>query len=132
MKALLKSGDTEKIIFFAGEAASVIYICLASHPKTSNGKRLPCPAPIVLSLFSWGLQGSSSDRGQRPVEWGDFPSISRSAHSLSVLVGWPSGMIGWASGLTGWASGLVSWATCLAGLALRPGWQALRPDWIAL
>ena len=44
--------------------------------------------------FHGGRQGSGPDRGQSPVEWGDFP------------FGWPTG---WASDLAGWASGLAGW-----------------------
>ena len=45
--------------------------------------------------FHGGRQGSSPDKGQSPVEWGDFPSVRPFA----------SGLAGWASGLAGWPRG---------------------------
>ena len=52
--------------------------------------------------FHGGRQGSSPDRGQSPVEWGDFPSVRpfvRSHDWLGLRPGW---------------------------LGLRPGWMAQR------
>ena len=49
-----------------------------SCPQASNDQRLPCPA--VPSWFSWGKQGSGPNRGQIPVEWGDFLSVCPSVH----------------------------------------------------
>ena len=48
--------------------------------------------------FHGGRQGSGPNRGQSPVEWGDFPSVR-----LSIQKSQASGMAGWASGLAGWA-----------------------------
>ena len=64
--------------------------------------------------FHGGRQGSGSDRGQSPVEWGDFLFVPLFVHSspplrLGWLAGWASGLAGWASGLAGWASGLAGW-----------------------
>ena len=50
--------------------------------------------------FYGGRQGSSPDRGQSPVEWGDFPSGLRP---------------GWLGLRPGW-------------LGLRPGWMAQRGE----
>ena len=41
--------------------------------------------------FYGGRQGSGPDRGQSPVEWGDFPQAS-------YLAGWASGLAGWPIG----------------------------------
>ena len=57
--------------------------------------------------FHGGRQGSGPDRGQSPVEWGDFPSVCLSVHPPSEA---------W---LAGW-------------LGLRPGWLGLRPGWLDL
>ena len=39
-----------------------------------EGSAVPLPCSIF-SLVSWGRQGSGPDRGQSPVEWGDFLSV---------------------------------------------------------
>ena len=85
--------------------------------------------------FHGGRQGSGPDRGQSPVEWGDFPSVrsfvrpplwasqpglrqsqpglrpSQPGLRPSQPASQPqaSGLAGWASGLAGWASGLAGW-----------------------
>ena len=99
--------------------------------------------PYFLLGFHGGKQGSGPDRGQSPVEWGDFPFVRpsicpsvRSPHwaiqlglrpiqlglrssqlslRLGCLAGWASDLAGWASGLTGWASGLGGCASGQAG-----------------
>ena len=65
-------------------------------------------APLYSFWVKVGLKrGSGPDRGQSPVEWGDFPFV-RSSVRPSVRSP-PSGLAGWASGLAGWASGLAGW-----------------------
>ena len=51
--------------------------------------------------FHGGRQGSGPDRGQSPVEWGDFPSVCPSVRS-------------------------PLWAIQPGWLGLRPGWMAQR------
>ena len=53
--------------------------------------------------FHGGRQGSGPNRGQSPVEWGDFLFV----HSFRP---------GWLGLRPGW-------------LGLRPGWQAQRGEW---
>ena len=95
-------------------------------------------ALLYFSRFHGGKQGSSPDKGQSLVEWGDFlyvrlfvclsvppcgPSSLRP--SQSGLAGWASGLVGWASGLAGWASGLAGWTSGLAGWTLGlAGWTS--------
>ena len=60
-----------------------------------------------LPSFHGGRQGSSSDRGQSPVEWGDFlfvrPFVSPSVHSplLAIQPGWLAGPQAWLDGPEG-------------------------------
>ena len=60
-----------------------------------------------LLSFHGGRQGSGPNRGQSPVEWGDFPYVCAfvclPVHPPTLgLVGWASDLVGWASGLAGW------------------------------
>ena len=56
--------------------------------------------------FHGGRQSSGPNRGQSPVEWGDFLSVGTFiCPSIPPL--WASGLAGWALGLAGWASGLA-------------------------
>ena len=69
-------------------------------PKGIKWSAVPLPCSTFLS-FHGGKQGSSLNKGQSPVEWGDFPYV------CSFVLGWASDLTGWASGLAGWASGLA-------------------------
>ena len=50
--------------------------------------------------FHGGRQGSGSDRGQSPVEWGDFPSVHSSVRPFP-----PLGLAGWLAGPQAWLDG---------------------------
>ena len=105
------------------------------HQEASNGQRYPCPA-----LYSFwvkvGLQrGSSPDRGQSPVEWGDFQSVCSSIH-LSIRPSvYPSVPPLRAQEQARQAldpSSQASEPAKQASEPLRPGWLALRPACLAL
>ena len=109
---------------------------------------------LALLYFLLGLhggrQGSGPDRGQSPVEWGDFPSICPSVFlsvRLSVPPSGPSSpaqpsqpglrpsqpclkpeawLAGWLGLRSGWLGLRSGW------LGLRPGWLGLRPSWLGL
>ena len=57
--------------------------------------------------FHGGRQGSSPDRGQSPVEWGDFPFVPPSVH-LSVPPSGPSSQA-WLAGPQAWLAGPQAW-----------------------
>ena len=112
-----------------------------SHTKASNGQQFPCPASLYRPRSSFGKQGSGPNRGQSPVEWGDFPYVCpyvRPYVRLSVRPPlWaiqpglrPSQPVlrpsqpglrssqpakSQASGMAGLASDLAGWASGLAG-----------------
>ena len=79
-----------------------------------------------------GKQGSGPDRGQSPVEWGDFPFVCPSVFPSTHPPLWtiqpglkPGWLAVWASDLAGWAPGLAGWASALAGLASAlAGWAS--------
>ena len=56
-----------------------------SRPKASNGQQFPCPASLYWPRSSFGKQGSGPNRGQSPVEWGDFPYIHLPTRPLPPL-----------------------------------------------
>ena len=61
--------------------------------------------------FHGGRQGSGPNRGQSPIELGDFPSVRLSIH-LSVRP--------------------KAWLACPDSGLLRPSWLGLRPEvWLA-
>ena len=79
-----------------------------------------------MNIYLLGKLESGLDRGQSPVQWGDFPSvylyICPSTKSRAWLAGPQARLIGSASGLAGKpealarkASGLVGRASALAG-----------------
>ena len=80
-----------------------------------------------LLSFHGGRQGSGPNRGQSPVEWGDFPSIHLFISPLwNIQLGLRPSQPGlkpeaWLAGWLGLRSG---W------LGLRPGWLGLRPGWM--
>ena len=57
--------------------------------KASNCQQFPCPAQLVIALGSSFVAGQRPNRGQSPIEWGDFPSV----HLSVCLAGW--GFAGW-------------------------------------
>ena len=90
--------------------------------------------------FLMGRQGSGPDRGQSPVEWGDFPSVCPSVRPSVRSPLWaiqpglrPSQpslkpetwLAGWLGLRPGWLGLRPGW------LGLRPGWLGLRPGWMA-
>ena len=59
MRALLKSGDTEKIIFFANTARKKeIYIMAGNYLQTTNWKTNP---DVMKQIVSFYTKGSSPD-----------------------------------------------------------------------
>ena len=52
--------------------------------------------------FHGGRQGSGPDRGQSPVEWGDFPSVRLSP---PLRLGWLAGPQAWLDGPEGGTDG---------------------------
>ena len=99
-------------------------------PKSWSAKEFT----LLLSMFELTLLihvflGSGPDRGQSPVEWGDFPSVSPFVRPFVR----PSPPL-WAiqPGLRPSQPSLKP-ETWLAGcLGLRPGWLGLRPGWLGL
>ena len=71
---------------------------------------------LALLYFLLGFhgvrQGSGPNRGQSPVEWGDFPFVR------SFRPGWLGLRPGWLGLRLGW-------------LGLIPGWLGFRPGWLA-
>ena len=62
--------------------------------------------------FHGGRQGSSPDRGQSPVEWGDFPSVRMSVCTSvrSFLpLGHPARPQIWLAGPQAWLAGPQAW-----------------------
>ena len=51
-------------------------------PKGIKWSAVPLP---YFSLLAFGKQGSSPDKGQSPVEWGDFPYVHLPACPLPPL-----------------------------------------------
>ena len=107
----------------------------------------PKSAPLRLwegmsDLLSELFLGSGSDRGQSPVECGDFSlysyvptSVSPTGPSSQALgpASQAQGSTSQAFGLAGWTSGLASWVLDQAGwLDLRPGWLGLGSGWLGL
>ena len=80
--------------------------------------------------FHGGRQGSGPDRGQSPVEWGDFPFV-RPSVCPSVRPSPPSRAQEPARQALDPAS-QASEPARQASEPLRPGWLALRPGWLAL
>ena len=70
-----------------------------------------------LLSFHGGRQGSGPNRGQSPVEWGDFPFIRPSVHSPLWAV---------QPGMRPSQRGLKPEAWLAGWLGLRPGWMAQR------
>ena len=62
-----------------------------------------------LLSFHGGRQGSGPDRGQSPVEWGDFPFICSSVHPSVPPSDWLAGPQAWLDGpeggTDGWTNG---------------------------
>ena len=86
---------------------------------------------VILEGMS-GFLGSGPNRGQSPVEWGDFLYVHLLVRSFVRpplwLAGWASGLAGWASGQAGWASGLAGWASGLAGCPRGGDGRTKRTD----
>ena len=85
---------------------------------------VPCPA--LLSPFHGGRQGCGPNRGQSPVEWGDFPSVTQPG------LGWLAGLQIWLAGPQAWLAGPQAW---LAGPQVWLGgpqaWLAGPQAWLA-
>ena len=76
--------------------------------------------------FHGGRQGSGPDRGQSPVEWGDFPSI-RSYVRPSIC----SPLWAIHPGLRPSQPGLRPSQPSLKPVTWLAGWLGLRPGWMA-
>ena len=78
--------------------------------------------------FHGGRQGSGPDRGQSPVEWGDFPSVRSSVRPFVR----PSPPL-WAiqPGLRPSQPGLRPSQPSLKPETWLAGWLGLRPGWMA-
>ena len=94
-----------------------------------------------LLSFHRGRQGSGPDRGQSPVEWGDFPFVRQPGSRPSQpclkpkawLTGWLGLRSGWLGLRHGWLGLRPGWLGLRPGwLGLRPGWLGLRPGWLGL
>ena len=78
--------------------------------------------------FHGGRQGSGPDRGQSPVEWGDFLSIHPSICSQT----WLAGPEAWLAGPEAWAAGPEAWqAKPEAWLAGHEAWLVGPEAWLA-
>ena len=100
-------------------------------------------APLYSFWVKVGLKrGSGPDRGQSPIEWGDFPSVRPSIRtyirpplqgpraSQASLRPSQSGLRASQAGLRASQPGLRASQPGLR--ALRPDWLGLRPAWLAL
>jgi hypothetical protein len=95
-------------------------VSLTSRPKASSGQQYPCPAFLYWPRSSFGKQVSGPDRGQSPVEWGDFPyvhssvrpSVRPSVHPFPPLRP-ETWLVVWAWGLADWGTTKMSNFLCL-------------------
>ena len=102
------------------------------HPANSC-KKLNFHKFTRIYLKLWFL-GSGSDRGQSPVEWGDFPYVRTSVHPSvhPPLEGPRASQVGFRPIQPGLRASQASEPLRPGWLALRPAWLALKPAWLAL
>ena len=70
---------------YFGDLAFEDFIFQVKGPMTPNSKSIkwsaaPLPCSTFFLGFHEGKQGGGPDRGQNPLEWGDFPSVRTSVH----------------------------------------------------
>ena len=89
--------------------------------------------PYFLLSFHGGRQGSGPDRGQSPVEWGDFPFVRSSVRMFVCPPLWAiqPGLRPSQPGLRPSQPDLRPSQPASQASGFRPGWLGLRPGWIA-